>query len=170
MSNTVILDRQDALKKLKDLVSDIDMCLFCTNLKTGDGSTCRPMSTAQVDDNGDIWFMSPRDSDKNREIEMDDKVQLFYSHPGKSSYLVVNGAASIQFDKKKIEELWTPLSKTWFKEGKNDPNISLLKVSGINAYYWDTTGNRMVNFVKMVASVATGKTLIDAEEGALNLK
>ena len=170
MSTPVNLAQQDAVKKLRELVNDIDMCLFCTNLKTGDGSTCRPMSTAKVDENGDIWFMSPKDSDKNREIATDSKVQLFYSHPGKSSYLVVNGAASISFDKKKIEALWSPLAKTWFKEGKEDPNISLIRVSDINAYYWDTTGNRMINFFKMVASVATGKTLVEAEEGALKVK
>ena len=169
MSNPVNLEQRDAVKKLKDLVEAIDMCLFCTNLKTGDGSTCRPMSTAQVDDNGDIWFLSPKDSDKNREIEEDSKVQLFYSHPGKSSYLVVNGTASIQYDRKKIEELWSPLSKTWFKEGKDDPNISILKVSPTSAYYWDTEGNRMINFFKMVASVATGKTLVDAKEGNIEV-
>jgi general stress protein 26 len=170
MSNPVNLAQQDAIKKLKELVHGIDMCLFCTNLKTGDGSTCRPMSTAEVDDHGDIWFMSPKNSDKNREITIDNKVQLFYSHPGKSSYLVVDGTASISFDKKKIEALWSPLAKSWFKEGKDDPNISLIRVTGINAYYWDTTGNRMINFFKMVASAATGKTLLEAEEGALNIK
>lgn len=170
MSNPVNLQQQEAIKKLKTLVNDIDMCLFCTNLKTNDGSTTRPMSTAQVDDNGDIWFMSPKDSDKNNEIKKDNNVQLFYSHPGKSSYLVVNGKAYISTDKQKIEELWNPLSKTWFKGGKDDPNISLIRVSDISAYFWDTTGNRMVNFFKMIASVATGKTLIDAEEGALEVK
>ncbi len=170
MSNPVNLAQQEAVKKLKELAEDIDICLFCTNLKTDDGSTCRPMSTAQVDDNGDIWFMSAKDSDKNRDIKKDNKVQLFYSHPGKSSFVVVNGNASISQDKKKIEELWNPLNKAWFKEGKDDPNISLIKVSNINAYYWDTKGNAMINFFKMVASAATGKTLIDAEEGALNVK
>ena len=170
MSNPVNLVRQDAIKKLQELIEDIDMCLFCTDLQTGDGSTCRPMSTQQVDDNGDVWFFSPKDSDKNKEIQKDSRVQLFYSHPGKSSYLVVNGTAVISEDKQKIASLWTPLAKTWFKEGKDDPNISLIKVTNINAYYWDTKGNRMINFFKMIASVATGETLIDAEEGALQVK
>ncbi|MEP6746330.1 MAG: pyridoxamine 5'-phosphate oxidase family protein [Bacteroidota bacterium] len=169
MSNTSNPEQQDAVKKLKELIDQIDMCLFCTNLKTNDGSTTRPMSTAQVDDNGDIWFMSGKDSDKNKEIKKDSRVQLFYSHPGKSSYAVVNGTATLSEDKQKIEELWTPLAKTWFKEGKDDPNISLIKVSGITAYYWDTKGNRMINFFKMVASVATGKTLVDAEQGELKV-
>ena len=170
MSNPVNLVQQDAVKKLKALAEDINICLFCTQLKTDDGSTCRPMSTAKVDDNGDIWFMSAKDSDKNRDIQKDNKVQLFYSHPSKSSFVVVNGNATISEDKKKIEELWNPLNKAWFKGGKDDPNISLIKVSNINAYYWDTKGNAMVNFFKMVASAATGKTLIDAEEGELHVK
>ena len=170
MSNPVNLQQQDAIKKLKELAEDINICLFCSNLKTDDGATCRPMGTQHVDDNGDIWFFSPKDSDKNKEIQEDDHVQLFYSHPGKSSYMVVNGTAAVSYDKQKIADLWTPLVKTWFKGGKDDPNISLIRVSNVNAYYWDTTGNKMINFFKMVASVATGKTLIDAEEGALNVK
>jgi len=168
MDNQVNLERQGAIEKLRELAKDIDLCLFCTNLAQQDGATTRPMSTQQVDDNGDIWFFSAKDSDKNREIEADSKVQLYYAHPGKSSYMVVNGEASISTDKNKIEELWSPLAKAWFKEGKDDPSISLIRVSNINAYYWDTKGNRMVNFVKMLASAATGKTLVDAQEGALH--
>lgn len=164
------LVQQEAVKKLQELAEEINTCLFCTNLKTDDGATCRPMSTQKVDENGDIWFFSAKDSDKNRDIRNDSKVQLFYAHPVKSSYMVVTGTATISTDRQKIDALWSPLVKAWFKEGKDDPNISLIKVSDINAYYWDTKGSRMINFFKMVASAATGKTLLDAEEGALKVR
>ena len=169
MSNTENLTSDKALKKLNELVDDIKMCLFCTNLKIDDGATCRPMSTARVDDNGDIWFISGKSSDKNREIKQDNKVRLYYSHPGKSSYLVVNGEARISTDRKMIDELWSPLDKTWFKEGKDDPEVSLICVSNISAYYWDTKGNQMVNFLKMVASAATGKNLVEGHQGDLSI-
>lgn len=169
MSDTKNLNNKEAIDKLKKLVEEINMCLFCTNLKTGDGSTCRPMSAQKVCDQGNIWFFSPIDSDKNKEITKDRLVQLFFSHPGKSSYLVVNGEAEIIFDRTKIEELWNPLVKTWFKEGKDDPNISLIKVTPTNAYYWDTDGNKMINFLKMVASVATGTNLVSSEEGTITV-
>ncbi|WP_462252515.1 pyridoxamine 5'-phosphate oxidase family protein [Ferruginibacter sp.] len=164
------LMNEEAVNKLKELAMDIDIALFCTNLKTDDGSTCRPMSTQGVDDDGTLWFFSAKDSDKNREIKENNHVQLFYSHPGKMSYMVVNGTAEILFDKNKIEELWSPLVKTWFQGGKDDPNLSLIKITPVSAYYWDTKGNKMINFFKMLASVATGKTLVDAEEGELNVK
>lgn len=169
MDNTEDLNNKEAIDKLKSLVSDITVCLFCTDLKTADGATCRPMSAIKVCDQGNIWFFSEKNSDKNKAIEADKKVQLFFSHPGKSSYLVVNGDAEIISDKVKIDELWTPVAKIWFKEGKDDPTISIIKVSPGDAYYWDTDGNRMINILKMVASVATGTNLVSGNHGALKL-
>lgn len=103
------------------------------------------------------------------EIKEDARVQLFFSHPSKNSYLIVNGDAEIIIDKNKVEELWSPLVKTWFKEGIDDPNISLIKVNTKSVYYWDTDGNKMINFFKMIASVATGKTLVEAKEGSVSV-
>jgi len=169
MSNTENLNNKEAIDKLKSLVNDIMVCLFCTNLKTNDGSTCCPMSAIKVCDHGNIWFFSEQSSDKNKAILADKNVQLFFSHPAKSSYLVVNGEAEIILDKTKIEELWTPVANIWFKEGKDDPNISIIKVKPSTAYYWDTKGNRMINFLKMVASVVTGTNLIQGKEGAITI-
>jgi general stress protein 26 len=170
MSNIENLQRQEAVDKLKELAGGIDMCLFCTHVNSMNPSTVRPMSTQQVDDEGNIYFLSDRNSDKNKEIQQDSHVQLFYSDPSKASFLVVNGFAVAFYDRQKIEELWKPLLKTWFQGGPDDPNLSVIKVKPELAYYWDTKGNKMVNFFKMLASVATGKTLIDAEEGKIQVK
>ena len=169
MSNNLDLNHEEAIDKLKELVEQINVCLFCTDLKTDDGATCRPMSAINVCDQGNIWFFSEKDSDKNKAINTDKNVQLFFSHPGKSSYLVVNGEAAIILDKEKIEELWTPVAKIWFKEGNDDPNISIIKVTPTTAYYWDTDGNKMINFLKMVASVVTGKNLLNSKEGTITV-
>ncbi len=169
MNNPENLYSKEAIDKLKSLVDDIMTCLFCTDLKTDDGATCRPMSAIKVCDQGNIWFFSEKDSEKNQAIARDKNVQLFFSHPAKGSYLVVNGEAEIIVDKTKIEELWTPGAGIWFKEGKDDPTISIIKVKPTNAYYWDTDGNRMINFLKMVASIVTGKNSVTGNEGALNV-
>jgi len=85
MSETKNLQNKEAIEKLKDLVGEINICLFCTNLKTDDGSTCRPMAAQKVCDQGNIWFFSQKNSDKNRDIAQNKNVQLFFAHPGKSS-------------------------------------------------------------------------------------
>jgi general stress protein 26 len=170
MSQIENLNNTQAIDKLKELVGDINICLFCTNLKTGDGSTSRPMSAIKVCDQGNIWFFSEKNSAKNKEIEQDNVVRLFFSSPSKNSYLVVNGEASISSDKTKIEELWTPAAKIWFNEGKDDPRISVIKVKPSGCYYWDTDGNRMINFFKMIVSVATGTNTVTGKEGSLRVK
>ena len=169
MNNQENLKNKEAIDKLKSLVDDIMICLFCTDLKTDDGSTCCPMSALKVCDQGNIWFFSEKSSDKNKAILADKNVQLFFSHPGKGSYLVVNGEAEIILDKTTIEELWTPVAKIWFKEGKEDPNISVIKVKPNTAHYWDTDGNRMINLFKMLASVVTGTNLVSGKEGDLKI-
>jgi general stress protein 26 len=169
MSTIENLNDEEAIDKLKSLVNEIVVCFFCTNVNTNIGGTCRPMSAIKVCDQGNIWFFSDKNSDKNKAIASNKNVQLFFSHPGKSSYLVVDGEAEILFDKTKIEELWTPIAKIWFKDGKDDPDISIIKVTPTNAYYWDTDGNRMVNFLKFVASVATGSNFITGTKGNLEI-
>jgi general stress protein 26 len=169
MENTKNLNANEGVEKLKELVTAINICLFSTNLKGNDGATFRPMSAQEVDDEGNIWFFSDINSDKNREVQEDNLVQLIFSHPGKSSYMIVNGVAEISTNRKRIEELWSPAAKIWFEQGKDDPDISLIKVTTQSAYYWDTDGNKMINFFKFLASVATGSNLVTGVQGSIKV-
>lgn len=169
MSTTENLNNEQGIEKLKNLVSEIMVCLFCTDLKIDDGATCRPMSAIKVCDQGNIWFFSKKDSDKNNTIEKDKNVQLFFSHPAKGSYLVVNGEAEILLDRKIIDDLWSPVAKIWFKDGKDDPTISVIKVKPNSAYYWDTDGNQMINLLKIAASVVTGTNLVTGTQGNIKV-
>ena len=141
------LAANDAVKKIREIAKDANICMFVTDLAHVP-LMGRPMATQEVDDDGSIWFMSDKNSDKNRDIEKDDRVQLFYSHTGNYEYLSIYGSAEIVNDRSKIEELWTQMAKTWFKEGKDDPDISLIKVIPEDAYYWDTKNNKMVSLIK----------------------
>jgi general stress protein 26 len=169
MGNIENLKNKEAIFKLQNLVDDIMICLFCTNLKTDNGSTCRPMTALKVCDQGSIWFFSEKKSEKNKEISADKMVQLFFSYPSIGSYLIVNGEAEIILDKTKMEDSWKHVAKIWFKEGINDPNISIIKVTPSDAYYWDLDGNRMINFLKSVVSVVTGANLVTGNQGALTV-
>ncbi|MEO6166944.1 MAG: pyridoxamine 5'-phosphate oxidase family protein [Chitinophagales bacterium] len=165
--NTQNLTNQEALEKIKQLAEKESMCLFTTNLSRLPLTT-RPMGTQQVDDEGNLWFMSARSSDKNQEIAQDNRVQLFYTNKGNSEYLTVYGTAEILFDKNKIEELWTPIVKAWFKEGKDDPEISLIKVTPEAGYYWDTKYSKMIDLMGILISAVSGKTLDGGIEGKLS--
>jgi general stress protein 26 len=127
------------------------------------------MSPQKVGENGTFWFLSASDSNKNAEIGQDDKVQLFFQGNPHSDFLSVYGQASISNDKALIHELWNPLLRTWFTQGKDDPRITVIKVETLDGYYWDNKHGNMVAFAKMLAGAALGKTLDDSIEGKVEI-
>ncbi|MES2891173.1 MAG: pyridoxamine 5'-phosphate oxidase family protein [Bacteroidota bacterium] len=160
------LHSTEAVKKLKSLVESIGTCMFYTNISSGDHNT-RPMAVIEVDMNGNLWFFTSVQSTKVKDIEKDSGVQLAFAHPGKDSYLDLRGLASIETDRKSIEEKWNPIVKAWFPEGKDDPNLCLVKVKTDEAHYWDTETTKMVEMIKIVSSVVSGKKLAEGVHGDL---
>ncbi len=142
--------------------------MFTTRLKEAPFNT-RPMSPVDTDDEGCIWFFSDKSSNKNREITQNSNVQLYFSNNSSYEFLTIYGDAEVILNRKKLEELWNPIVKVWFTEGKDDPNLSLIKVTPKHSYYWDTRHNRMVSLIKMLTSIATEKTMDDGVEGELKV-
>ena len=162
------LSRQEANNKIKELAKKADICLFTTML-TKLPLTTRPMSTRDVDDDGCIWFYSRKDSNKNREIALDNRVQLFYSNSSSSEYMSLYGQASIIIDSKKAKELWSAIAKTWFNEGYDDPELTLIKIDPEEGYYWDTKDGKVISLIKMVAGAVAGKELNTGIEGTVKV-
>jgi general stress protein 26 len=127
------------------------------------------MSVQEVDDSGNIWFISSADSNKNFEIKLDNSVQLFFADTSDSHYLSVYGHATIYKDKATIEEVWSTVAEAWFEKGKDDPNVSVIKVKPTDAYYWDTKNGKAVQLLKIAASTITGKGNDDGVEGSLDI-
>ncbi len=165
--NTENLEGAEAWGKLKELAEKAESCFFCTNLKTGLPFNARPMSPQKIDEDGTLWFLSANDSVKNADIAKDPMVQLLFQSSAHSGFLNVYGIAEISEDKAKIEALWEPILKTWFTEGKEDPRISVIKISPTQGYYWDNKHGNAVAFAKMVAGAVVGKTFDDSIEGKL---
>lgn len=165
--STKNLEHRDALKKLKELVEDIETCMLATHLEYLPLNV-RPMQTLQVDDTGNIWFFNSKDSLQYTDIQQDSRVQLIYSHPGKTEFLSIYGTAHISHDQDKIDELWHPMVKAWF-DGKNDPDLMLLRVSPQDAYYWDTKHNKLVSLFKIAASAVSDHSYDDGMKGRLKI-
>ena len=127
------------------------------------------MALQEMDEEGNLWFLSANDSHKNKEIEMNPSVQLLFQGSDYSDFLTLYGTAAISEDKAKIKELWKPILKTWFTEGENDPRISVIKVDPESGYYWDTKHNMAVGLVKRIAGAIMGKTMDDSIEGTITV-
>lgn len=161
------LQGHEAHLKLKQLAEKAGNCFFCTRLRTGGQFNTRPMAVLKVDEDGTCWFLSEKDSQKNFDIAEDPNVQLLFKGSDHADFMSLYGKADMLTEKEKIKELWTPLAKTWFTEGVDDPRISVIRFEPIEGYYWNTKHGQVVAFTKQIIGAVTGKTLDDSIEGRL---
>ncbi len=161
------LRSEDAVDKIRDIVKEAETCFFCTCVADGHHSATRPMSVQQVDEAGNLWFLSADDSNKNQQLATDSAVKLYFQGSPHSGFLQLDGITTVSRDKAKIKELWKPILKTWFTEGENDPRITVIKVTPSGGYYWDNKHGNAIAGVKMLIGAAIGTTLDDSIEGSI---
>ena len=163
------LQGQEAVQKIKEMVKHAENCWFCSTVATGESNGDRPMNVRQVDDEGNLWFLSASDSRKNEELALDPAVKLYFQGSKHSDFMQLNGQATITRDKAKIKELWSPMVQTWFTEGMDDPRVTVIQVTPTAGYYWDTKHGNAVAAVKIMIGAALRKTLDDSVEGTLDV-
>ena len=156
-----------AVEQIREVVNKSASCFFCTAVSHGSTGATRPMSVQEVDDDGTLWFLSASDSHKNRELEKDPAVRLFFQGSEHAGFLTLTGTATVSRDRKRIEDLWKPVLKVWFTEGEDDPRITVIGVRPTGGYYWDNKHGSAVAGIKMLVGAAIGKTLDDSIEGEL---
>lgn len=160
--------RADDLQKLRELVKGIDFCMLTTVDENNDLHS-RPMSVnGDIDPDGDLWFFTNASSHKVSEIARLPKVNVSFADPANQHYVSITGTAQLVRDREKIEELWKPEFKMWFPEGKDDPEIALLRVNLEKAEYWDSPSSTIAYVLSFVSSMVTGKEADYGENKKLN--
>ena len=142
---------------LKDKIKDIRIAMLTTQETDGDFHT-RPMAVHEIEPDGTMWFFTYEDSNKVAEIQQNKRIALGFSDPDSEVYVSTSGYAEVVSDQAKINELWSDFLQTWFPNGKDDPNITLLKVTTHAGEYWDRPGGKMVKLYEMAKGAITGDT------------
>ncbi len=155
MKNATDNTKQDHIKKLGELIKEIKFAMLTTIDKDG-ALRSRPMTTQQVEFDGDLWFFAGKDSGVAQEAKQH-QVNLAFAAPDDHRYVSVSGTAELVQDKQKIKELWNPMYKAWFPDGLDDPNLALLKIHAEKAEYWESPGGAVVTLVGFVKALATGQ-------------
>lgn len=153
-----------AVEKIRELALAARVCLFGSGAGTFP-LTVTPMAVRDVDDAGNVWFLSARSSVKNAQIAHDPRVQLLFTNTGDSQYLTLDGTATVSDSRELREKYWTPIAKTWLHGGVDDPELTVIKVAIKDGYYWDTEHGKAVAFIKTAVGALTGKTMDDSVEG-----
>ncbi|GAA1670106.1 pyridoxamine 5'-phosphate oxidase family protein [Microbacterium lacus] len=151
------MTQTEAIVRLKELVEDIDFTMLTTQDAAGN-LVSRPMSTRQMDENGDIWFFTADDSKKADEVRADHEVGLSYLDAKGMRFVSVAGRAAVVHDRAKMEELYTASLDIWFEDGLETPDIALLKVTPVECEFWEPKHGKLVMAAGMLKALVTKDT------------
>jgi len=149
-----------------ELATGISFAMLTTTDETG-ALVSRPMASRGIDEQGDLWFLSSRDSRKVAQIQADPRVGVALT--SRDVWISVAGTAEVVEDSAKAAELWSPQMEGWFPQGPEDPSVVLVKVSGETAEYWDTPGGLVASALSFVKVKTTGKRYAGNENEVVSL-
>jgi general stress protein 26 len=148
--------RQQQFSKLDELIKDVHIAMLTTIDEEG-ALRSRPMAAAQVAFDGELWFFTGADAPKVEEAQLHHQVNVSFADLEHQRYVSISGTATLVPDRQKMEALWSPWFRTWFPQGLDEPNLTLLKVDVEKAEYWDAPSSTMVRFYGVVKATLTGK-------------
>ncbi len=127
--------------------------------QTAEGPHARPMSAIVRRDDGLVWFLTDRVTNKDDEIDMDSRCAMIFTDGG-SSHVAVTGTARVIADRAVVRDLWSIGAKAFFPDGPDDAAILAIKVIPRTAELWDGPSTPIA-LVQMAAALVTGKSAAD---------
>lgn len=128
-------------------------------------SRTRPM-TAQVDipDGGDedaggeIYFFASRSESLVQALGTGHRAVATYAAKGHKLFAHIHGNLTLSNDRAIIDRLWNPIIASWYKDGKDDPDLALIRFDTDRANVWKAeTGSTL--------KAAAMKALFDIDPG-----
>ncbi|MNO52686.1 Pyridoxamine 5'-phosphate oxidase [compost metagenome] len=155
MSNMLVA-HQEAIETVRDLIKGIDTAMLTT--VTSEGLVSRPMKTQEVEFDGDLWFLTMKDTNKCRELLHNPNVNVAYVD---KSYVSIRGRAELVDNRAKIKSFWNLAYEKLLDTTSDDPRLVLIRVHADTAEYWET-GSK-IKLVKKLFSKITGSDSNDTE-------
>ena len=117
------------------------------------GTDPRPMAHHTRRDDNALWFLTAVNTDIGKDAAAGKSARFQVCSGDAKIYAVVDGSLSIETDRAKLEDIWSPVDAAWFEDGKDDPDVRLVRFTPTEAEVW--------------ASDSTAKALYDMATSAL---
>ena len=160
--------KQDAGAELKELFwKELDSSPFVMLGLVGvEDSRTRPM-TAQVDraegadqsDGGPLYFFASKSEHLVEGLGTSHRAVATYASKGHDLFAHIHGTLVLDNDRAVIDRLWNPIIASWYKDGKDDPDLALVRFDTDSANIWkaETGATLKAAALKALFDVDPGK-------------
>lgn len=151
---------QDDRKHIADLVTKAKVAMLTTTTSNGK-HVSRPMALQEAEFDGDLWFFAYEDSAKAVQIGAAPEVGVSFSDSKDHTWTSIAGRAHVVHDRRKAEQLYTPVLKAWFPDGLETPGLVLIKVEADTAEYWEAPSSTTAFVLGNLRAAVTGNPAKD---------
>lgn len=133
--------------ELWDLIFTIESGMLTT--WNGEYLHARPMQHVNKDFEGELIYFTKAHSAKVDETRQYHDVCISYADVDDSTYVSISGVAEFTQDRALIDKYWNSAVEAWFPQGKDDPEVAILRIHPHHAEYWDASSSKMVQLFKI---------------------
>ncbi len=125
----------------------------------------QPMTAFCEPETRTIWFFIRRDNDLLRTIG--EQPRAMFCLVGKDHHLFacLGGELSERYDAERIDKFWNPVVAAWYPQGKDSPELTLLRFDVADAQLW-VSQKGPIGFAWEIAKANATHELPDAGERA----
>ncbi len=138
------MNQDNPTENMIEILRKFDNLMVITDARNG-AFHGRPMAVADVTSSGELWFVTSRESEKVKEVHAMGRSVVTGQQTG--SYVSLSGHIETVDDPERVRALWNEAWKVWFPEGKEDPQIVLLRFRAESGEYWSTSGAAGIRYL-----------------------
>ena len=121
----------------RSLKSDMIMMLGLVGVEE---SHTRPMTAQMRGSEGPIWFFTTRENSLAQNLRADSRAIGTFAAKDHDLFASVHGRLSLDNNPDVIDELWNSSVEAWFEQGRDDPDLALLRFDPDRAEIWENEG------------------------------
>ncbi len=154
-------------KKFWDELEDSPFVML--GLQGVEDSRTRPMA-AQLDGKT-IYFFTSRSEHLAQGLKNNNRAVATFAAKGHGLFAHIHGTLKEHQDRATIDKLWGPITASWYKDGKDDPDLLLLKFDAEKAEIWEAEAGATLKAaaLKMLFDIDPGKEHQDDHKANVEL-
>lgn len=128
-----------------------------------------PMAHNLAPEDGNIWFLTAKGTDMATAAETNEACRYILCNDAEGFYTQIEGRLSSVQDPRKFDEVWSDMAPLWFEEGKQDPDLVLVRMTPSEAEVWLAPKRGLHILWNAAKAKVTGETLEHGEHFKLVL-
>lgn len=124
----------------------------------GETAHFQPMTAFVERAANQIWIFTRKDTDLARQVGASHPAMFVFQQ--RDIHACIGGDLALDHDRARIDRYWNAVVAAWYPEGKDDPNLTLLRLDCHDAQVWISQGGP-VKFAWEIAKANTTKRVPD---------